>query len=262
MRKIFLITLIYLFFVFFPTSVSAQVVINEFSSNSDTEWVELYNTTLNSIDLTGWKIQDGAQPPELLSGTIQPQAYFVFEHNSGWLNNSGSDSITLKDLSDTAIDGVTYGSGGVVGIPAPDKSAGRVPNSSTTWQNNLSWTKGYVNPDPTPSPSPTTTATSTSVPTQSPTPTPTPTKSPTPSPTKSPTPKASNSPSPSPEVLGEETSPTNDPKTQEVSPTPLVLDSAKKKFPFIPVLFIGSGLAMIVFAAVQLMNAKKSAQET
>ena len=252
-------SLIFFFFIFliFPSSVSAQVVINEFSSNSDTEWVELYNTTSNMIDLSGWGLQDEAQPLKILSGSIPASGYFIFENPSGWLNNSGSDTITLKDLGSVVVDSVHYGSGGVVSIPNSDKSAGRVSNGSSNWQNNLSWTKGSANPDPTAPPSPL--PTPTPEPTQSPTPTAIPTKSSTPVPTKSPTPKPTKTPTASPEVLGEEVTPS--PEVENPTSTPLVLDSKEKKVPIIPVVLIVSGLAMIGFAILQLVNAKKSTPE-
>jgi hypothetical protein len=151
--------------LFFPSFVSADVVINEFSSNSNTEWVELYNTDSTPVDLTGWTLKDEAQSPKTLTEIISGNGYFVYENSSGWLNNSGGDSIILKDDSDITINFVEYGkSGSVVGTPASDKSAGRVPDGSSDWENNLDWTKDVSNPSElTPDP----TATNTSTPTPS-----------------------------------------------------------------------------------------------
>jgi hypothetical protein len=55
--KFFLPIFFFLFFIFAP-EVSAQVVINEFSSRGDTEWVELYNKGMNDVDITNWTISD------------------------------------------------------------------------------------------------------------------------------------------------------------------------------------------------------------
>ncbi|MFI5240822.1 MAG: lamin tail domain-containing protein [Microgenomates group bacterium] len=248
----------------FPSIVKAQVVINEFSSNSDPEWIELYNTTSSPIDITGWTLQDEAQAPKSLSGTISANGYFVFENPSGWLNNSGSDSIILKDSAIILIDSIHYGSGGVVAIPDADKSAARVPNGSSNWQNNLSWTKGASNPESTPTPSPTSIPTPTLSPTQTSTPTSMPsalpTKSPTPTPSKIPSPTPTQTPNTTnqPEVLGlnfETDKPDSEDKV-------IVGGDVKKKFPIIPVVFIGSGLLMVGFAILQLINARKNSQES
>jgi len=257
--KALLAILLSLLFCFFSVSaIKAQVVLNEFSSNSDPEWVELYNTSSNPIDLTGWKVQDSVQAPKLITGSIEAYGYFVFENPVGWLNNTGGDSITLKDLGDVIINSIQYGSGGVVSIPDSDKSAGRVPNNSESWQNNLVWTKGMVNPDPTPVPTLTTTPTQapTSNPTATTVPTPASTKTSTPIPTKTATPKPSASPSlkptdtPEPEVMG---------VTTEPSPSPtqaLEEKDDQKKLPFLPIIFIGSGVLMVGFAVYNLIRAK------
>ena len=262
-KNFLLTTLIYIiivggFFFAFPPSVSAQIVINEFSSNSDTEWVELYNLTADSIDLTDWKLQDEAQDPKTLMGSIPGQGFFIFENPSGWLNNSGGDTITLKNSTDVVINSIHYGSGGVVSVPDSDKSAGRVPNASENWQNNLTWTKGSANPDPTPSPTPSSTEAATSAPTASPTATPT--KTPSPISTKSPTPKPTKTatPSSSPEVLGEAATSGESKPTPEESLTPEVSQTTKKKLPILPIIFIGSGVLMTGFALYNLIHAKAS----
>ncbi len=145
-------------FLFTTRTVRAQVVINEFSSNSNPEWVELYNVGPTDINLTGWKLVDEANHIENLSGVIPGNGFFVFERLQGWLNNSGGDAINLKDASDDLINSVIYGhSGDAVGTPDADKSTGRIPGASDVWQMNLTWTIGSGNfkPTPTPSPNPT-----------------------------------------------------------------------------------------------------------
>lgn len=253
-------------FLSFPLSVSAQVVINEVlpnpsgSSSEPTEFIELFNTSSDPVIITGWKISDTAGSVKTYTipdTTLNSGEYASFrrEVTDIALNNDG-DGVELKDAGNNPKDSMTFGS------TIEDRSWSRIPNGTGSFVNNTEPTERLANIEPpTPSPSPTQVATSS--PTQSSTqsPTPSPTQSPTPVPTKSPTPRPTKSPSPSPEVLGEETTPTPI-ATDEVSPTPLVSDSTKKKFPIIPVIFIGSGLVMIGFAAVQLMNAKKSAQET
>jgi len=160
-------------FLFFPEVVFARVVINEFSSNSDPEWVELYNNSDTSVDLNGWFLKDEAQPAKFLTTIIPARGYYVFENSNGWLNNSGGDTITLYDNASPSaqVDQVIYGkSGSEVGTPDPDKSAGRIPDGSSIWQNQLTWTKGTPNsssPTSTPQPTPTPISTPTDTPTSS-----------------------------------------------------------------------------------------------
>jgi len=173
--------------------IYAQIVINEFSSNSDPEWIELYNASSDTVDLSGWKLSDAYPPPNLLTGTISAHGFFVFEKSSGWLNNSGGDTITLKNISDTAVDSLEYGkSTSVVGTPGSDTSAGRTPDGSSVWTNNLTWSKLASNPVSTPTHTPSPTLTPTPQPTSTPIPTHTPqptnTQAPPPTPTHSTTP--------------------------------------------------------------------------
>ncbi|MEK7065537.1 MAG: lamin tail domain-containing protein, partial [Patescibacteria group bacterium] len=84
----------------FVRPVHASVVLNEFSSNSDPEWVELYNTTADPVNIMGWKLSDEVNTTASLSGVIDGNDYFVYERSGGWLNNSGGATITLKDAAD------------------------------------------------------------------------------------------------------------------------------------------------------------------
>ena len=85
--------LIFIFiFLLFPSKTLAQVVINEFSSKGDTEWIELFNSSASSVDLTGWTLSDAKKPPEALTGSIEAAGYFVFEKGKGWLNDGGDSA--------------------------------------------------------------------------------------------------------------------------------------------------------------------------
>jgi hypothetical protein len=103
--------------IFFGSfGITHAVVINEIGwmgtqASSNDEWVELFNNSLEIIDLTNWTLeaQDGS-PKIDLSGTIQPQSFFVLERTddnsivsikadqiySGSLSNSG-EHFVLKD---------------------------------------------------------------------------------------------------------------------------------------------------------------------
>jgi hypothetical protein len=168
----------------FPRTVSAQVVINEFSAKTDPEWVEVYNTSTESADLDGWEIADGntkSTDDLTISGTIPPDSFLVFEHKKGWLNDGG-DTINLYDNttpSGQLVDSFTYNQAN------EDTTTSRVPDGYGGFIYDTDPTKGEANqipPTPTPTSSPTSTPTSTPV---SSTPTSTPTEKPlsTPTPT-------------------------------------------------------------------------------
>ncbi len=89
----------------------SDVVINEFVSDpgpDKEEWIELYNNTDISIDLSGWQILDGSNAKTGLTGAILPGQFFIIEDPKGKLNNTG-DLIILKDNSGKIIDQVAYG---------------------------------------------------------------------------------------------------------------------------------------------------------
>lgn len=110
------------------TSFPGDVVINEVMwmgtsvSGGDDEWVELKNTTLSPINLSGWKINLGPDGSDVtLSGTIQPNEFFLITErptSSSAINDSiSSDQIysrmvlpnsgrqlTLKDPLNNVID--------------------------------------------------------------------------------------------------------------------------------------------------------------
>jgi len=170
----FLVTVVT--FLLFPSEIFAQLVINEFSSNSDPEWVELYNPSEEKIDLSNWKITDGntsSSDDIQLDGCIGAWGFRLFGRKEGWLNNSGGDTITLKNTANEPVDTVVYGSGGVIGIPPEGKSASRDSNGGTNWvifeiptpENTACQIEVIPSPFPTNMSTPTITPTSTIAPT-------------------------------------------------------------------------------------------------
>lgn len=104
--------------------VPGEVVINEIawagsSVSSTDEWIELYNNSSQTIDLSGWSIEDDDQSTyEILSGTISPHGYFLIEDSQSAvttviadaiisisLSNTG-DKLVLKDSTGSVIDAV------------------------------------------------------------------------------------------------------------------------------------------------------------
>jgi hypothetical protein len=77
-------------------------VINEFlmapNPTTDGEWVELYNPTSVAVDISALYIDDvaagGGAPRPIPAGTvIASHGYWVMNIPSGFLNNTGADSV-------------------------------------------------------------------------------------------------------------------------------------------------------------------------
>lgn len=188
---VFLITF-FLFFVF-PSKLSAQVIINEFVPNADTEWVELFNTSDSAEYLKAYYIDDdtdfindvGSHIKQLSDLNISSIQYPFYDLKT-FLNNDG-DSVVLFDPDGNIVDQYTYS-----GKPGSNVSIGRSPDHTGGFTILSSPTKGNENSAPmttaTSSPTDTATETQTAISTQTNTPTLTPTKTPTP--TKKATPTA------------------------------------------------------------------------
>ena len=129
---------------------SGSVVINEFMANpnsGESEWIEIYNTTGQSINLSDWSIEDNTGKEKGLGKIIlAPYGFVVLEHGKEinfFLNNSG-DIIKLK-YKDKLIDEVVYGDFDDGSIndnaPVPDKgkSLARASNSQDTNNDQNDW---------------------------------------------------------------------------------------------------------------------------
>lgn len=93
---------------------SGIVVINEIVSDpidGENEWVELFNTSIEDIDLSGWFLEEGSGAKTSLTGTIGrsgSERFLVIEKLKGNLNNTG-DIVILRDSSGVYIDSLCYG---------------------------------------------------------------------------------------------------------------------------------------------------------
>lgn len=118
------------------------VVINEFSSFGNADWVELYNTTASSVLLTGWTVKDEAGPGVALSGTVAAHGFFVVELG-GALGDTG-DTIYLSDETDAVMESASYGDVGGVAAPATGQSTARGSDGGVVWVPGVP-TKGQTN---------------------------------------------------------------------------------------------------------------------
>lgn len=110
---IFLILLLSLFLVPKIYALDPIIKISNFSSNSSPEWVELNNTSENTINLDNWQIKDAnniSTDDLIISGCLSPFSYQTFYHDPGWLNDGG-DTINLYDNLNNLVDQLIYTKG-------------------------------------------------------------------------------------------------------------------------------------------------------
>ena len=87
---------------------SNSIVINEVEINptNGSEFVELYNTTSQPIDISGWLLTPSTtwKTLEIQSNTIiEPQSFLAFTHHSSWFKDFG-DTVSLTNTSGELID--------------------------------------------------------------------------------------------------------------------------------------------------------------
>lgn len=199
---VFLLFLFY--FSFAKPTFAADLVINEFSSASNPEWVEFYNSGEQVYSLQGVVLffDGSSSTTQKLSfcdvDEIPAKSYKLITRplNSYWLSNSGDTLILKKE--DDIVDSISYGSGQPLSAPTSLQSISRIPDGGSWAISNNPSPQGneasFVCPTPTPTPTPTLIPTFTSTPTSKPTNTSTPTKTPTPTPKPStPTPSLTQS---------------------------------------------------------------------
>lgn len=188
-----------LYLLLITSPVSAKLYINEFSSATADDWIEIYNDGADAVDLTKFKIRDSSATNKLnLTGTISSHSFLPLDWYNR-LNKSGDEIKIVSVTDDVSIeDSVSYGDKNEkILSPNENQTIGRSPDGGETWIVYGSGTKGWSNTLGQIAPS----ATPTNVPTVAPTDTPSPTKTPTPvktltptkipSPTKVPTPTKS-----------------------------------------------------------------------
>jgi predicted extracellular nuclease len=161
----------------FSSVGQAQVVINEIWNGSSTdEYVEFYNTSASSVDVSGWTLVRRTNTASSDSSTIYTfpastsiasHAYYTIADSGAGITadgsytnviSTGNQSIGLKDSGGNVIDGVGFGTGTIgsgtgfysepSGTPAPfvlstGSGAERDPNGTDT-NNNASDFSNYT----------------------------------------------------------------------------------------------------------------------
>lgn len=252
-----------LFFILSYNNVHA-LVINEISSFTSEDWIELYSN--EDLDLTGYELVDSAGNSKVIEGEIligpSTKEYLVVDFSNRL--NKDEDSIVLYNKEKDTVDNLSYGKAGEICAPEEGNSLGRKPNGTGNFQRLAESSRGVVNLEveaacPTPKPDPTTT----------------PTSAPTEAPVKTQTPKPTILPTSTPKVLGSAKSPTptSSPKninennhswtTPENSPvsspeTEVLSDTTKKITPKkVAGLFILAGILFVSYPLFRFYKSKK-----
>ncbi len=134
-----------------PEQTLGKIIINEIAwmgtaTSSSDEWLELYNTSSKSVDISGWTLKalDGTPKVSIASKSIDPFSFYLLERTNdktisdifadqiytGALDNSGEvlelrdKSSKLQDIVSKSSDGSWYaGSNGSTGSPPQAKSS-------------------------------------------------------------------------------------------------------------------------------------------
>ena len=121
----------------------ASIKINEISSYSSSDWVELYNLLGMCVDLTGLKLWDSTTSTAIktLSGTTTAHGFSFFEVSNRL--NRDSDSVVLKNNAEE-LDRFDYGT---TDYPAAGESQvwAREIDGSGSWKLTVSSTPGAMN---------------------------------------------------------------------------------------------------------------------
>ncbi len=152
-----------------PTTTAAytvgapSIVMNEIYSRGtveDPDWIEIYNNSDVTVDISGYKIYDsggqsgGKDKKVIPSGTILgPRGFYVVVVDdgsaSGFGLSSGGEDVWFESPTGTIVDNVAFPA-----MPDPTTSYGRIPDGSNTWQILSTITKGAANDDTPPPPTP------------------------------------------------------------------------------------------------------------
>jgi len=121
-------------------AAESNVVLNEIFTPGSSDWVEIYNTSPNEIDISGWKILDNSTTPVEIFPTntrIDSGKFLVLEV-SNRLNNGG-DSVRLINSGGIEVDKFEYTSS------VENKSFARIPDGTGSWFGGRNPTKGATN---------------------------------------------------------------------------------------------------------------------
>ena len=129
-----------------PASDWSQSDGNEVYGSMEDEWVEVFNSGSEPVDITGWRLRDAVSDSSwrfAFDGVLEPGEFIVIYGNESYhwedengypkyglsLNNSGDTVALVESDLVTVVDQVSY-SGDDVG---DDRAYGRVPDGTLNW---------------------------------------------------------------------------------------------------------------------------------
>lgn len=135
MKIFFSGVLVFLFLV--PLSAHADVRINEVFPNPDgsddgAEFVELFNDSAAVVDLSGWRLEDGSGRSDFVFDDgveLDAEEYLTFYKKDDFdfsLNNSGEESVVLKDAEDEVVFEIAY-------VDAPEEQSWNFGEEGWYW---------------------------------------------------------------------------------------------------------------------------------
>lgn len=91
----------------------SEIMPNPEGTDTDTEWIELYNASTANVDLGNWSLDDeegGSDPYIFPAGTVvEAQDFLVISRSVSKLSlNNDTDTVRLFNFQNTAQDSVTY----------------------------------------------------------------------------------------------------------------------------------------------------------
>lgn len=128
-----------------PVFAASDIQITDYSVKTP-EWIQLSNSSGNSVDLTGWYFKDKDANIKTIDGCISSNSTKVFGF-SGYLNDTG-DNLSLYDKTNSIIHDL-----GSLTITQKDQPIG---NSNCVIPTNTPTPTNTPNPTNTPTPTPTT----------------------------------------------------------------------------------------------------------
>lgn len=95
------------------TIILSEVMPNPEGTDTDTEWIEIYNTGTDNVDLGNWQLddEDGGSDPYTFPANIIIEAQdflVIYRVDSDIALNNDADEVRLSDYEGTLQDSVTY----------------------------------------------------------------------------------------------------------------------------------------------------------
>lgn len=181
MKRSYLLLILIFIGLFYPPCVYARLFINEVSTFDKNDWVEIYNSGEEEIDLSTYEIRDvtasGGVNKTKLSGFIQPKGFVAFDIGNKINKDGDIVGLYLTLPTEELVDSISFGEKGGICAPASvEQTIGRVVDGGETIDRFAVSTKGQSNIGanlascPTPTIKPTATNTPTNTPIATPTP--------------------------------------------------------------------------------------------